>query len=77
MKRTIIVTRNGKMTVVSGWRATLLMAGGSLLAALVLVLLGVLVFGAALTIATVLVFALPLALILVVVAAVFFRTPPR
>lgn len=77
MKRTIVVTRNGRTTVVAGWRATLMLAAGSLVAALGLALLAILILGAAVTLATGMVFALPLALILLVLSAVFIRARPR
>lgn len=67
MTRTIIITRNGKTTVITGWRAWAVTAAGSLLLAALLVVLGLFMVGVALTAATFLVFVLPIAILLGVV----------
>lgn len=67
MARTIIITRNGKTTVLTGWRAWAATAGGSFLVAALLVLAALFLIGFALTAATFLVFALPLAILIGVV----------
>ncbi|MBY0224921.1 MAG: hypothetical protein K2Q28_03855 [Hyphomicrobium sp.] len=60
----IVIYRNGVPTVVSGWRAWLIM----LAAALAFVVIAGLVLGIALTIWTVLLFALPLMILFGLVA---------
>ena len=58
----IVFSRNGETTVITGWRARLLILGLSLAAALLFVLLAFLLLGVAITFATLLVFGMPLAI---------------
>jgi hypothetical protein len=60
----IVIYRNGVPTVITGWRAWLIMLG----AALAFVVIGGLVLGIALTVWTVLLFALPLMILFGLVA---------
>jgi hypothetical protein len=60
----IVIYRNGVPTVVTGWRAWLIM----LAAALAFVVIAVLILGVALTVWTVLLFALPLMILFVLIA---------
>lgn len=63
----IVVSRNGRRTVISGWRGWLIGLPVLLVAALVVVAVGTLVVGVALSIATLLLFGLPLAVVFLVV----------
>jgi hypothetical protein len=60
----IVIYRNGVPTVVTGWRAWLIMLGG----ALAFVVVAALVLGIALTVWTVLLFALPLMVVFGLIA---------
>jgi hypothetical protein len=60
----IVIYRNGVPTVVTGWRAWLIMLGG----ALAFVVVAALVLGIALTVWTVLMFALPLMVVFGLIA---------
>jgi len=60
----IVIYRNGVPTVVTGWRAWLIMLGG----ALAFVIIAGLVLGLAMTVWTVMLFALPLMVIFALVA---------
>jgi len=60
----IVIYRNGVPTVITGWRAWLIM----LAAALAFVVIGGLVLGVALTVWTVLLFALPLMILFGLIA---------
>jgi hypothetical protein len=57
----LIVSRNGKTTVVSGWRAWLVWAVLCIVASVFIVLAGALALGFALTLAAFLLFVVPLA----------------
>lgn len=59
MSPVIVITRNGKTTVVTGWRAWLLGGSAMLLAWLGLIVVAVLVVGVGLTIGTLLLLAIP------------------
>jgi hypothetical protein len=63
----IVITRDGRTTVVSGWRATLLGVLAALVIALVFCSITLLLFGVAITFATLLLFGLLLAVGLVLV----------
>jgi hypothetical protein len=63
----IVIYRNGVPTVITGWRAWLIM----LVAALAFVVIAGLVLGVALTVWTVLLFALPLMIVLGLIATWF------
>ena len=60
----LVIYRNGVPTVITGWRAWLIMLVG----ALVFVVIGGLMLGLALTVWTVMLFALPIALLFGVIA---------
>ena len=62
MARTIIITRNGKTTVITGWRAWLAGTGVLIAAVLLFAAFGLLFLGAVISIATFLVIGLPLAI---------------
>jgi len=64
----LIISRDGKTTVVTGWRAWLAGAVLGLVAAVVLVPLAALLLGLTLTIAAFLLFVVPLAIMLAVVS---------
>ena len=65
----IVITRNGETTVYTGWRAWLIVAGASIVAAVVIVIVAFLLLGIAITIAALLLFALPLAIVFAIVAS--------
>ena len=60
----LVIYRNGVPTVITGWRASLIMLVG----ALVFVVIGGLMLGLALTVWSVMLFALPIALLFGVIA---------
>ena len=62
MARTIIITRNGKTTVITGWRAWLAGTGVLIAAVFLFTAFGLLFLGAVISIATFLVIGLPLAI---------------
>jgi succinate dehydrogenase hydrophobic anchor subunit len=68
----IVFYRNGVRTVVTGWRAWLLMIA----AAVILVVVVCLTLGFALTLLTLALFALPVAIVLALLAQVF-QSPRR
>jgi hypothetical protein len=72
----IVITRNGRTTVVTGWQATVLGIVAMLVAALIVVGVTLLLFGAAITFATLLLFGLPLAVGLALVWS-WLQTPRR
>ncbi len=60
-RRSLIITRDGNTTVLTGWRAGLATAGIGLLAGLILALIVLFLLGAAVTLAAVILFGVPLA----------------
>lgn len=62
-QNTIIVTRNGRTTVVSGWRAWLIGAAAVLLAWALLAMIVFVLIGAAITVGFVLLLLIPAAII--------------
>lgn len=60
----IVIDRNGKRTVITGWRAWLILVPAVLLVAAAMVALIGVMLGAALTVGTLLLFGLPLAVAL-------------
>lgn len=72
----IVISRNGRTTVVSGWRATLLGVVAALVIALVFGSITLLLFGVAITFATLLLLGLPLAVVAVLVWS-WLQTPRR
>ncbi|MCZ7593754.1 MAG: hypothetical protein M5U16_01675 [Hyphomicrobium sp.] len=71
----LVVEKNGRTTVVSGWRAWLLALGVVLGAVATLVVLGFVFLGIALTIGAVLLVAVPAIIILAVFGSLFSRRP--
>jgi hypothetical protein len=69
----VIVERNGRSTVVTGWRAMLLAAGAMLSGLAALVFLAFLFLGIALTVGAVLLIAVPVAIVLAAVGALAGR----
>lgn len=69
----LIVERDGRSTVVTGWRAMLLAAGAMLSGLAALVFLAFLFLGIALTVGAVLLIAVPVAIVLAAVSAVMGR----
>jgi hypothetical protein len=65
----LVVSRNGKTTVITGWRAWLVGAGLGVLAAVILVPLVALLLGLTLTIAAFFLFVVPLAVAIAVLTA--------
>jgi hypothetical protein len=64
-----VITRNGRTTVLTGWRAWLVGAALCVAAALVLVLVAFFVLGLTITIAALLLFVVPLAVLIALLAA--------
>ena len=67
----IVISRNGKTTVITGWRAWLIGAATVLLITVVLALIFVLVLGAAVTLALFLSIAVPVAIGVALIASLF------
>lgn len=65
----IVLYRNGEKTVITGWRAWLIL----LAVALGVVVIGALVLGFALTLLTLALFAIPVAIGLALIASLFAR----
>lgn len=65
----IVLYRNGEKTVITGWRAWLIL----LAVAVGLVVIGALLLGFALTLVSLAIFAIPVAVVLALVAALFTR----
>lgn len=59
----IVITRNGKTTVLTGWRAWLAGAGALVVAWLVLAMIAFVVVGVAITIGAILLLAIPAAIV--------------
>jgi hypothetical protein len=73
----ITIRRDGKTTVITGWRAWLIYAAVAPVLAIIGVVLIGLLFGIALTVGTVLLFAVPIAIVVVWLAHSFFRKELR
>ena len=69
----LIVTRNGRTTVITGWRAWLVGAGLLVAAWLMLAFFGVLVLGAAITASLLLLLLIPAAALMVLIQWVSAR----
>jgi hypothetical protein len=63
----IVIYRNGQRTVISGWRAWLLVLPAVLVAALIIIVLGAIFLGIAVTALTIFLFGLPLAALLALI----------
>lgn len=63
---TIVISRDGETTVITGWRAWLVLGVISLLAAIALVVLAFLFLGIAVTVGTLLVFGIPIAIAILI-----------
>ena len=72
----LVVERNGRATVVTGWRAMLLAAGALLGGLAALAFLAVVFLGIAVTLGAVLLVAVPVAIILAAVGALAGRRGP-
>ena len=72
-KRAVVITRNGRTTVLTGWRAGIALAGVALVAWLLILLL----FGAAVTFAAFALLGLPLAVAVGAAVAAVARTRAR
>jgi hypothetical protein len=70
----IVISRNGKTTVVTGWRAWLIGAGVFLVTTVLVALIAFLMLGVALTVTAVLFIAVPVAVGVALVASLFRRT---
>lgn len=75
-RRMLVVERNGRTTVVTGWRAWLLAAFAMLSGLATLVLLAFIFFGVAMAVGAVLLIAIPAAIIVAIVTALFGRRGP-
>ena len=71
----LVVEKNGRTTVVTGWRAVLLALGAVLSGIAALVFLGFVFIGIALTVGTVLLVVVPAAILLALITSLFRRTP--
>jgi hypothetical protein len=69
----IVITRNGKTTVLTGWRAWLFAALAYVVAFAVLALVTFVVLGVAITIGTILLLLVPLAIGFAILAPLFTR----
>jgi hypothetical protein len=67
----IVVYRNGQRTVITGWRAWLIVGSAMLLAAVVTLAVVSLLLGIAITVATIALFGLPLAIALALILRFF------
>jgi hypothetical protein len=73
----IVIRRNGKTIVVTGWRAWLIGAAIYAVIAVAVVVVGFLLLGIAITVATLLFFAVPLAIALGIIASWVRSAPVR
>ncbi len=73
----IVMTRNGRTTVITGWRAWLLGAVAFLATILVLALMAFLFLGIAVTIGAVAMIMVPAAIIVALLGSMFGRRPSR
>ena len=64
----LVISRNGKTTVITGWQAWLLGAGMGIVAAIIVVPLVALLLGLSLTLAAFFLFVVPLAVVITVLA---------
>jgi hypothetical protein len=71
----LVIDRNGRRIVITGWRAWLIVGPAMLLAAVALVAVVSLLLGVAITVATIALFALPLAIGLVLLIGLFQPKP--
>lgn len=69
----LVVERNGRTTVVTGWRAWLMAAVAMLTGLATLVFLAFIFFGVAIAVGAVLLIAIPAAIIVAVVTALFSK----
>ena len=67
----IVITRNGKTTVITGWRAWLLGAGVFVVTTVLVALVAFLVLGIALTVTTLLFIAVPVVIGVALIASLF------
>jgi hypothetical protein len=74
-RNVIVITRNGRTTVYSGWRAWAMMAVVSAGVLLLLALFATLVLGFALTFGAILLLALPTMILVALIAQIFAGRP--
>ena len=67
----IVITRNGKTTVVTGWRAWLIGAAAVVVTSVIVALVVFLAFGIALTLTMVLAIVVPIAIGVALIASLF------
>jgi hypothetical protein len=72
----IVTAKNGRVVVLSGWRAWLVLIAALLAVTLVLGLMTTIVLGAALTIAVILLILLPMVIVLARLASLFKSRQP-
>jgi hypothetical protein len=73
----IVITRDGETTVYTGWRAWLIVAAASIVAAVAIVIVAFLLLGIAITVAALLLVAVPLAIIFAIAGSLFQSTRSR
>ena len=73
----IVLSRNGKTVVITGWRAWLIGIAVYAVIAVAIVVVGFLLLGIAITVATLLFFAVPLAIALGIIASWVRSAPVR
>ena len=72
----IVINRNGQRTVITGWRAWLIVGPAMLFAALLVVAVISLLLGIAITLGTIVLFGLPLAIVLGLIVHFLAPSPP-
>jgi hypothetical protein len=70
-----VITRNGKTTVITGWRAWLLGAAVFVVMTILLAVFAVLVLGLAVTVTMIVLIAVPVAIGIALLASVFRSRP--
>jgi len=73
----IVIERNGKTTVISGWRAWLAAAGVFVLVTAVLWIIAFVMLGVAITVGTILLIVVPVVVGVAIVASLFQRSGAR
>ena len=73
----IVLSRNGKTVVITGWRAWLIGIAVYAVIAVPIVVVGLLLLGIAITVATLLFFAVPLAIAVGIIASWVRSAPVR
>jgi hypothetical protein len=73
----IVIDRNGKTTVISGWRAWLAATGVFVLVTAVLWIIALVMLGVAITVGTILLIVVPVVVGVAIVASLFQRSGAR